>query len=63
MPKDELPPEPGSLEKWHDLPQSTPSRDAMPPVAGGLGGLRWLWPILIITAIVIMLGLLAQLQL
>ena len=63
MSKNELSPEPDSLEKWHDLPQSTPSRDTLPPVAGGLDSLRWLWPLLLLTAALIMLGLLSQIHL
>ncbi|PJF27920.1 MAG: hypothetical protein CUN53_02245 [Phototrophicales bacterium] len=32
-----LPPDPDSVEKWKSLPQNKPSRQALPPAAGGLG--------------------------
>lgn len=32
-----LPPDPDSVEKWEALPQNKPSRQALPPAAGGLG--------------------------
>ena len=31
-----LPPDPESLAKWQELPQNKPSRDALPPMTGGL---------------------------
>lgn len=31
-----LPPDPESVEKWRRLPQNKPSRDALPPMTGGL---------------------------
>lgn len=37
-----LPPDPDSVEKWEALPQSKPSRQALPPAAGGLGMSRLL---------------------
>lgn len=36
MPADPLPPDPESVEKWRSLPQNKPSRDALPPMTGGL---------------------------
>jgi len=35
MSKDELPPDPKAVEKWRNLPQGAPSREALPPAAGG----------------------------
>jgi hypothetical protein len=32
-----LPPDQESVEKWRNLPQNKPSRDALPPMTGGLG--------------------------
>jgi hypothetical protein len=31
-----LPPDEESIEKWRNLPQNKPSRDALPPMTGGL---------------------------
>jgi hypothetical protein len=50
-----IPPDPDSLEQWKQLPQNTPSKDALPPMTGGL---RWVGWLLIIVAIVIIFGLL-----
>jgi hypothetical protein len=36
VPTDLLPPDPASVEKWRNLPQNKPSRDALPPMTGGL---------------------------
>jgi hypothetical protein len=36
MPTEPLPPDPESVEKWRNLPQNKPSRDALPPATGGL---------------------------
>lgn len=36
MPAESLPPDPDSVEKWRRLPQNKPSRDALPPMTGGL---------------------------
>ncbi len=36
MPTDPLPPDPESVEKWRHLPQNKPSRQALPPMTGGL---------------------------
>ena len=35
MPRDKLPEDPESLEKWGGLPQNTPSKQALPPMTGG----------------------------
>jgi hypothetical protein len=36
MPNEPLPPDEESVEKWRALPQNKPSRDALPPMTGGL---------------------------
>ena len=36
MPAEPLPPDPESVEKWRNLPQNKPSKDALPPMTGGL---------------------------
>lgn len=35
-PREELPPDPEALEKWRQLPQTVPSKNAYPPVTGGM---------------------------
>ncbi|MDX1992849.1 MAG: hypothetical protein SF029_10685 [bacterium] len=57
MPREELPPDPDELEKWHSLPQNKPSRQAMPPIGGGT---RWVWWLFGGLALLILLGLLVQ---
>ena len=57
MAKDELPPDPDAVEKWKDLPQNAPSRKALPPATGGM---RWAWMIVGLTALVIILAVLAR---
>ena len=54
MPKDPLPHDPESLEKWKQLRQEPPSREALPPL---FGGSRWLFGLLIVMAVVIILAL------
>ncbi len=58
MPDDPLPPDPASVEQWRSLPQNKPSKDALPPMTGGLHLTRGL---LIGGGIVLVLALLAQL--
>jgi hypothetical protein len=53
----DLPPDPDSLEKWHQMPQNTPSKDALPPVMLKPGWILWA---VIIIAILIAAGLLLQ---
>lgn len=36
MPSEPLPPDPESVEKWQAMPQNKPSKDALPPMTGGL---------------------------
>lgn len=55
MPRENLPPDPDSLEKWQQLPQNRPSKNALPPMAGGL---QWAFWLLLILAVVIIFGLL-----
>lgn len=57
MPREELPPDPDSVEKWEHLPKNQPSKQALPPVAGGG---RWaLWLVVILFAL-ILIALLMQ---
>lgn len=58
MPREELPPDPDAVEEWKKLPQSEPSREAMPPATGGS---RWTWVLLIFFGIVIVITILTQL--
>lgn len=55
MPNDPLPPDPDSLEKWKQLPQNLPSRDALPPMTAGT---RIAFGLLIVMAVLIILALL-----
>ncbi len=48
-----LPPDPDSVEKWESLPQNKPSRQALPPAAGGLRMTRVLLVGLFVIIIVI----------
>jgi hypothetical protein len=34
--REPLPPDEESVEKWRAMPQNKPSRDALPPMTGGL---------------------------
>lgn len=55
MPPQELPPDPEALEMWRKLPQNKPSKQALPPAAGGsrlVAGL--LFMMLIVTLIVLL---------
>ena len=58
MPRDELPYDPEALEEWRNLPQNKPSRQALPPAAGGT---RFAWALLAFTIGIVILGLLSQL--
>lgn len=35
--REPLPPDEESVEKWRAMPHNKPSRDALPPMTGGLG--------------------------
>jgi len=41
----DLPPDPNALEEWKKLPQSQPTKQAMPPLMGGGNVFRawWFW--------------------
>ncbi len=45
MPKETLPPDPEATEIWKKLPQSQPTKDALPPLLGGGNIFRawWFW--------------------
>ncbi len=55
MSNPDIPPDPDAQAAWEKLPKNAPSRQAMPPITGGI---RWVWGLLIIFAIVIIFGLL-----
>lgn len=60
MPAEPLPPDPESVEKWRNLPQNKPSREALPPMTGGLRLNRALlvgFGVLLLAAVVISLVL------
>ncbi len=60
-PRPELPPDPEALEMWRQLPQNKPSRQALPPAAGGLGWSRALTGgLLFLILLLVLLGWLAQ---
>ncbi len=56
----ELPPDPDALEKWRNMPQNKPSRQALPPATGGLGASRWLIGFLLLIGVLMLIGLLVQ---
>jgi hypothetical protein len=58
MPREKLPEDPESLEKWTQLSQNTPSKQAMPPA---MGGLKLTWVLLLGFAVLIILALVFQL--
>jgi hypothetical protein len=58
MPTDPLPPDPESVEKWKAMPQNKPSREALPPMTGGLSSMRPLVVFAIIIGALILLSLL-----
>ncbi len=57
MPTDDLPPDPDSIEKWRQMPQNPPSKDALPPVVLRPGWILWF---VVLVAVLIVLGLLLQ---
>lgn len=56
MPRDELPSDPDALEKWRNMPQNQPSKQAMPPATGGT---RWAWFFVIALGALVIIALLA----
>jgi hypothetical protein len=50
-----LPPDPELLAKWQELPQNKPSREALPPMTGGL---QLAATFLIILTVLFIIGLL-----
>ncbi|MCB9450890.1 MAG: hypothetical protein H6672_05590 [Anaerolineaceae bacterium] len=57
MPRDELPNDPDALARWEKLPHNEPSRDALPPAAGGT---RWTRGLLLLLFVLVVLGLLLK---
>lgn len=57
MPREELPEDPDSLEKWGKLPQNPPSKQALPPMTGGT---KIAGALLLAMAVLIILALLFQ---
>ena len=55
VPRDDLPPDPDSLTKWKRLPQNKPSKQALPPVAGGAQWTLWLLVILFALVLIVLL--------
>jgi hypothetical protein len=58
LPEDSLPPDPDSVEKWRNLPQNKPTRQALPPMTGGLHQSRMLLiglGVLLLAAVIISL--------
>ncbi|MBZ0276096.1 MAG: hypothetical protein K8I60_08130 [Anaerolineae bacterium] len=57
VPRDELPTDPDSLARWENLPHNEPSRESLPPAAGGT---RWVRGLLLLLLFLMILGLLLQ---
>ncbi|MFW5692187.1 MAG: hypothetical protein ACOCX3_02425 [Chloroflexota bacterium] len=55
---DPLKPDPDAQAEWDKLPKSMPSRDALPPLAGGFP--RWLWWLIGLASIIGLVALIAQ---
>lgn len=55
-----LPPDPESEEKWRNLPQNPPSKQALPPLTGGMLWMRSLRWLVVLLAIAVIVGLLLQ---
>lgn len=56
MPRDPLPEDPDSLDRWEAMPRNQPSKDALPPMTGGTRlavGLLILMAVLIILAVLL----------
>jgi hypothetical protein len=59
MKRDPLPPDPDAVEKWRELPQNKPSRQALPPATGGSSFSRALViGLIVITVILVIASLL-----
>lgn len=55
--KDDLRPDPESLDVWENLPKTAPSSGALPPMTGGLSWAGWmLGLLLVIMAVLWLLG-------
>ncbi|MBE2267577.1 MAG: hypothetical protein IAE80_05050 [Anaerolinea sp.] len=54
--KQPLPEDPESAEIWRNLPQTPPSKDALPPLMGGGNILRawWFWLFVIFAALALL---------
>jgi hypothetical protein len=68
MPNGDLPPDPGAVEKWRDLPEGTPSKEAMPPATGGASTIfglviprGMLWIFLFVLALSLIIGAISKL--
>jgi hypothetical protein len=57
MPREKLPEDPESLEKWGGLPQNPPSKQALPPMTAGV---KFVWALLLAMAVLIILALILQ---
>lgn len=57
MTNPELPPDPEAQAAWDKLPKNPPSRQALPPMTGGMHN-RWLWALMVLMALIVIFGLL-----
>lgn len=57
MPDEKLQPDQKAVEAWDKLEKNAPSKQALPPAAGGL---NWAWGFIILLGLLIVIGLLAQ---
>lgn len=57
MPDDDLKPDPDALEKWRQMPQSDPSKDALPPATGGL---NWAWGFILVLGAIVLIAIVVQ---
>lgn len=54
---EELKPDPDALEKWQQMPQNQPSKDALPPASGGL---NWAWGLIVLLGVIVMIAVVMQ---
>ena len=58
MADNELQQDPDALEAWRKLPQSQPSKQALPPATQGFP--NWLWGLIAFGALIVILALVGQ---
>ncbi|MBI5671214.1 MAG: hypothetical protein HZC41_24725 [Chloroflexi bacterium] len=55
MSQNQLPPDPDSLSRWEQMPHNQPSKQALPPMAGGARWSLWLLGLLFVLMVIALL--------